>query len=267
MPIGVPLPKVFNSLEVTNMPKQKTWLEYDWQLDGRDAHFGVELSFYRTAPNENRQFLCYFCCQTVDEHDLLPADIKHIEGIIAKCSKRIGVLPAGFIQADDMRQYYFYTSSKQEHDELKAAAEKEKKYICRVGGKIEEDWATYFQLLYPDDMKYQTVKNREQLEKMRKKGDNLEASRRINLHVAFRTEQQRLVFEEAARRAGFAIGSAEYHSDFELPHGAVLYRISSLKTNEIDSVTIQAIKTAHRMNGRLLYWDCNIVPRNVTKRI
>ena len=47
----------------------------------------------------------------------------------------------------------------------------------------------------------------------------------------------------------------------------MLYRISTLKNEEIDNVTVRAIKLAQMMEGRLLYWDCNIVPRSVTKRI
>lgn len=249
------------------MAKEITWLEYDWRLDGEQALFGVELSLYRKAPDASRPYLCYFCFQTIDEHKLLPADIKRITGIASKLVRHIGVHPAGFVQTGALRQYYFYVASKQEYDQLKAASAKERKYLCRVGGKREEDWATYFHLLYPNEVKYQTVTNREQIEKLKKSGDNPEASRRINLHVAFRTEQQRILFEEASRQAGFAIGSPEYHSDFELPHGSVLYRISTLKNEEIDNVTVRAIKLAQMMEGRLLYWDCNIVPRSVTKRI
>ncbi|MBQ1520920.1 MAG: DUF695 domain-containing protein [Clostridia bacterium] len=249
------------------MAKEITWLEYDWRLDGERALFGVELSLYRKAPDASRPYLCYFCCQTLDEHILHPSDIKRIVGIVTKCSKGVGVAPAGFVQLGAMRQYYFYVASKAEYDRLKEAAAREKKYLCRVGGKREEDWATYFQLLYPNEVKYQTITNREQIEKLKRSGDNPDASRRINLHVAFRTEQQRILFEEAARQAGFAIGTPEFHSDFELPHGSVLYRISTLKPEEIDNVTVRTVKLAQMMEGRLLYWDCNIVPRSVTKRI
>ena len=74
------------------------------------------------------------------------------------------------------------------------------------------------------------------------------------------------MFEESARQAGYAIGSPEYHSDFELPNGTVLYRISTLKRDDIDALTVRTVKLAQSMEGRLLYWDCNIVPKSVTKR-
>ncbi|MBO4562423.1 MAG: DUF695 domain-containing protein [Clostridia bacterium] len=243
-----------------------TWLEYNWQLDGNEAYFGVELSYYRKAPDEKHPLLCYFCCETTNGGALTPADEKRIEQLAAKCKRRTRIQPAGFVQSGNMRQYYFYTASKEEYDVLKDVAEKEKKLLCRVGGKREDDWATYFQLLYPNEVKYQTVKNREQVKKLHSIGDNIEASRRINLHVCFRTEQQRLMFEETARNAGFAIGGAEFLSESDLPNGVVIYRISSLKREDIDSVTVRVIKLAQKMEGRLSYWDCNIVPRSVAKR-
>lgn len=248
------------------MAQQTNWLEYDWQLEGEDAKFGVELSFYRKAPDDKRTMLVYFCSQPKEDRALTAADIRRIDALAAKCAKRVHTKPAGFVQAGALRQYYFYVASKEEYDAIEAFASREKKLLCRVGGKREEDWATYFQLLYPNETKYQTVKNREQVEKMRKIGDNTEASRRINLHVCFAAEQQRLIFEAAARQAGYAIGPAEYLSEYEMPNGVVIYRISTLKREDIDGLTVRTVRLAQKYEGRLLYWDCNIVPKSVAKR-
>lgn len=55
-------------------------------------------------------------------------------------------------------------------------------------------------------------------------GDS-EAARRLNLHMYFRSEPLRLQFEEAARREGFAIGSAVDREMSELPYGVILHII------------------------------------------
>ena len=251
---------------MNNMAEHSNWLEYDWQLEGEDAKFGVELSYYRKAPDEARGMLVYFCSQPREDRPLTPADIRRIDALAAKCAKRVRTMPAGFVQAGALRQYYFYVASKDEYDAIEQLASREKKLLCRVGGKREEDWATYFQLLYPNETKYQTVKNREQVEKLRKIGDNTDASRRINLHVCFRAEQQRLLFEEAARQAGYAIGPAEFLSEYDMPNGVVVYRISTLKREDIDGLTVRTVRLAQKLEGRLLYWDCNIVPKSVSKR-
>lgn len=247
------------------MAKETTWLEYEWKLDGSDALFGVELTLYKTAPDPALPFLCYFCCEAEGRELLAESDVKRIEGLAAKCVRRLGRPVAGFVQSGNMRQYYFYVASKEQYETLRSIAEKEKKLACKVAGKREEDWTTYFKLLYPDEAKYQTVRNREVIAKYRENGDNTEAARRLNLHVFFRTEQHRLMYEEAARQAGYAIGTPQERSELELPYGATLHRISTLKTRDVDAVTIRAIRIAQKMDGRLAYWDCAIVPKSMKR--
>lgn len=249
------------------MAKRSTWLEYDWDIDGAEAVFGVELSLYKTAPDEKLPLLLYFCCERTDGQELTPKDFKRIEKLKDRAVKQTKLSPAGFVQTKTLRQYYFYAGSKEAHDKLSLIASKEKKLLCRLGGKPEEDWATYFQLLYPDEVKQQTVRNREQVDKLRKIGDNTEATRRINLHVSFRGEQDRLMFEETARRSGYAIGSAEFISESDHPNGVVIYRISTLAPKDINAVTIRAMELAEKNDGKLVYWDCNIVPKSVQRRI
>lgn len=248
------------------MAKEITWLEYEWQLDGDPALFGVELSLYRTAPDAENPVLCYFCFEAEGSDTLSDSDIKRIESLAAKCVQKCCRQTAGFIQSGNTRQYYFYVSSKEQYDVLKTIADKEKRFVCKVAGRREPEWTTYFKLLYPDEAKYQTVRNGEVIAKYRDNGDNLEAARRINMHVYFRTEQQRILFEEAARQAGFAIGTPDERVEQELPYGATLHRVSTLQKPEIDEMTIRAIRIAGRWSGRLVYWDCAIVPKNITKR-
>lgn len=249
------------------MASKTTFIEYYWPIEGEEARFGVELSLYKTAPDSGHPLLVYMCFQTRSDEDLTNADRKRAEDISKKCAKRTGIIPAGFIEAGSQRQYYFYLADQTQYGMLKDIAAREKKLVCRIGGKTEENWVTYFNLLYPDERKYQTVKNGEQIRKMERMGDNSSAARRINLHVGFKTEQQRIMFEEAARHAGFAIGNPESQPENEYPNGAVVHRISTLERREIDAVTLRVIGLAAKEEGKLLYWDCNIVPKSVTKRL
>lgn len=246
------------------MTKKNTWLEYDWRLNGADALFGVELALYHDAPDEKRKVLAFIYCCSKDSEVLDAADVKRAEKVARNCVKSIDSPCAGFIQTGNMRQYYFYLSDKKEYDALKAVANKEKKLSCRVGGKNEPGWDTYFKLLYPDAAKLQTVRNGETIEKLRANGDSSEP-RRLNLHVFFRGEPLRLQFEDEARKAGFAIGSSEYRSESEFPYGVVLHRICPLIKREVDAVTVLAIRIAERFGGKLMYWDCPIVPQAAAK--
>ena len=248
------------------MAKRSTWLEYDWSFDGEEAVFGVELSLYRNAPIENLPLLLCFSCEKADGSALAPAEIKRARKLAEKCSRQTKLSPVGSVATDAALRFYFYAGSKEAYDRMSLVAEKEKKLVCRLSGKPEEDWETYFGMLYPDEIKQLTVKNREQVDKLRKIGDNTEATRRINLHVCFRGEQDRLMFEETARRSGFAIGGSEFISESDRPNGVVIHRISTLQPADINGVTIKTVELAEKNDGKLIYWDCNIVPKSVTRR-
>ncbi len=235
-------------------------LEYDWRLDGEDAVFCVDLALYNRAPDPAYPILAYVgCCPKKEEKELSGGDIRHINAFCAKCRRKIDLLMAGYIETASIRQYYFYVASKSGYDALKQFAEAERSFTCKVGGKKEEDWASYFRILYPDVAKYQTVRNEEILAQHYELGDS-DLPRRLNLHFAFMNEPIRRKFEEAARGEGFAIGGYEEFEGNELPCGVVLHRVCALRKFDIDAVTVQAVRAAEKYNGKLLFWDCPIVP-------
>ena len=240
--------------------KRDELLEYDWRLDGEDAVFCVDLALYNGAPNAGYPILAYVgCSPRKEDRELSGGDIRHMVAFCAKCRRRLDLLMAGYIETAKIRQYYFYVASKADYDALKLFAEKERSFTCRVGGKKEEDWASYFRILYPDAAKYQTVRNEEIIAQHYELGDS-DAPRRLNLHFAFLNEPVRRQFEEAARSEGFAIGGYEEFDGNELPCGVILHRISAFKKSDVDAVTVQAIRIAEKFNGKLLFWDCPIVP-------
>lgn len=234
---------------------------YDWRLDSGDALFAVDLSLYSTSPNPDRAVLAYICYSKNDESRLSDSDARRIDAYADKISRKLGYGYAGYIQTALKRQYYIYIGLEEEYELIKAMAEKQKRLCVQVGSKNEASWASYFKLLYPDAAKLQTVRNGETLKKLYDNGDST-APRRLNIHMYFRTESIRLQYEETARREGFAIGTSEEREQSELPYGVVLHRICALKKRDVDAVTVQAIRIAERYGGRLLFWDCPIVPRH-----
>ena len=76
-------------------------------------------------------------------------------------------------------------------------------------------------------------------------------------------EPLRLQFEEAARREGFAIGSAVDREMSELPYGVILHIICPLKKRSVDEVTVLAIRIAEQFGGRLMFWDCPLAPQSL----
>ncbi|MBR0136608.1 MAG: DUF695 domain-containing protein [Clostridia bacterium] len=241
-------------------PENSDILQYDWRLDGEPARFSVDLSLYDGAPDAKYPILAYVGCSSKKE-GAQPGFLekRRMDAFAAKCKKKLDLVPVGAIETGTIRQYYFYLPSKPEYDALKQLCEAEKGFVCRAGGKKEEDWGTYFRILYPDAAKYQTVRNEEILAQHYDLGDS-DAPRRLNLHIAFKSDPARNAFIEAARQKGFAVGEFEEFDDTDLSAGVVLHRICALKKFDIDALTVQVIRIADEHEGRLLFWDCPIVP-------
>ena len=171
-------------------------------------------------------------------------------------------------EGESFMQYTMYYEEQQkidydEYGRLKQQLlQKERKLTVKLGCKSEPKWTTYFKLLYPDAAKLQTVRNKENIEKLYSNGDS-EAARRLNLHMYFRSEPLRLQFEEAARREGFAIGSAVDREMSDLPYGVILHIICPLKKRSVDEVTVLAIRIAEQFGGRLMFWDCPLAPQSL----
>jgi len=238
------------------------WLTYDWEVEEQPARYCVDLALADLAPDSGREILLYLCCASRDPKSmsLTPGEDRKAQKLLDKCLKTLDCAYAGYIETDAQRQYYFYVDSEEKLDGVNAMLEKEKKLLVDAGIQKEPKWQTYFKLLYPDAAKYQTVKNREVIALLKKRGDAITPTRRVNLHVAFRSEILRLTFEEEARLAGFAIGHAEFHPEQENAHGVTLHTVSGLKTREIDKLTTRTIRLAEKFHGELMHWDCQFVP-------
>ena len=244
------------------------WLKYDWQVEGQPACFCVDMSLMDTAPDQDRQVLVYLCCASRDPNAdaLTPGESRRAETLLNKCLKSLSPIYAGFIETDAQRQYYFYVESAKALESVNSLIEKEKKLLCTAGVNHEPRWQTYCKLLYPDAAKYQTTLNREVTALLKKRGDCIIPSRRVNLHMAFKSELLRVNFEEEARLAGFAIGRAEFHPEQECAHGITLHTVSSLADRDIDALTTRVIRLAEKFEGCLLHWDCQFVPDAKTFR-
>ena len=251
--------------------------EYDWRLDGERATFCVDLSLFELSPQEREGYpvLAYVGCLPLEEgRALSPREKKAGTAFIRQCKKKLSLLTAGYIETDSTLQLYLYLPAAEEYEALKQLAANEKGFTCRVGGRSEPQWESYFSVLYPDEAKLQTVRNGEIINELYKNGDS-EEPRRLNLHMGFQTDEKRSAFSDAALKAGFALGesveraegmveptaaASESESD-QTPFRLDIHRICALKKWDVDAVIVQAVRLAEEFGGRLVYWDCPIVPR------
>lgn len=239
---------------------QEDWFFYDWVMEGDPASFAVDMRL-AAKPHPARPVLLHVRCEMRDEAPLTPRGIRHIERIQSKCIKSLASLYAGYVQDERRRVMFFYVDSDARLEDAEAIFAREKLLYCEAGCAPDPEWSTYYQLLYPDAAKLYTATNRKNIDLYRQNGDHSAAARRVTLHMFFPMEQLVAQFASEARLAGFAIGDAEFNPDLEEAYGVKLYIITSLNKRDIDGCTSTAIYIAERYGGRLLYWDCPVIPR------
>ena len=242
------------------MAQKQGYLTYDWKIDGKDALFAVDLELYASAPDKICDTLVFIFLTNKDGKPLSDFDRRKIDFFESKCVKKTGVHFAGYIEIAEARQYYAYTRGK-DFTALRELAEKERYFKIRIAKKHEPSWKTYFNLLYPDAAKYQTVLNDDQIKTLYANGDS-EAPRRLNLHMFFRNEILMMQFAQEALSDGYAIDESEIRYENKLPYGVTVRRICSLKKRNVDALTVHTIRLAERFGGQLLFWDCPIAPKD-----
>ena len=238
------------------------WFTYDWRFDGEPARFTVDQAFLGGAPFAHMPVLFRVSCACKEgKSSIRRLEAMRISAIESKCLKAISPFYAGSIETNTRKVLYLYANSIAQLEPLEKIVMPVRGLFCEVAARTENDWRTYFDLLYPDAAKFQTEENRKYIELMRKGGDGIQPARRVRLHMFFKTEPLMHLFAEKARQVGFAVGTPEYAPEHAQAYGVVVLRVSSLEKREIDDVTTQVIRLAEEFEGTLLHWDCPLVPK------
>ena len=238
--------------------KPTDWITYDWTVRNERALFSVDTS-YTDVPN-NLETLVYCVIAPLDESAEVfsPKEIKRMERFEKKIKKALSSSAyVGYILMDALKQHYFYVREEEEAlSALEEMIDGEKKLCVTAGSAEEPDWLTYYELLLPDAAKFQTTLNAKLIENQRLAGDALNKVRRISFLMCFPTDQERQLFNEDARYAGFAIGDPSFQPELSLSHVQTLFALSALDKWEIDRLTTRAILAAEPHGGELLRWVC-----------
>lgn len=165
------------------MPKNdKAYFEYDWSFCEKPALYRVDLDFLECAKIRIRS-------GAIRETDSTPlmtvtvADKRHcmltakdVRKLLAKSAKLASASCAclvGSIHCGLVLMLYLYEGESGSLDRFAALITREKGFDMRTELSDEEDFKTYRTFLMPNDAKLQTVRNLENLEFLRERGDTL----------------------------------------------------------------------------------------------
>ena len=240
------------------------WYAYDWELSGQPARFCVDMSYAAEfdALGDFTTLLYVSCCSKNAQATAFTArERRHLDDVLKDCQRVLKgkSLYAGYIDMLAQRRYYFYVSDARLLVPMLS--------VCKDDGVLrincikvaEPNRQTYYRLLMPDAAKRQSNDNALYIESLRKRGDDNDAPRRVNLHFYFPTVQGRSQFAEEIRQCGFALGREDCVSEREQPYYLVIHRVSPLHKDAVTLLTTQAIECAAPYGGTFAHFDSAII--------
>lgn len=236
------------------------WFAYDWELRGAPARFQVDLAFAEPDSACRRYAtLLYVSCDArrADAGSFSFWERRHLAPVLARCSTLLDGhgQHVGTIALPAHTRYYFYADDARlivpiyefctDYAGLRLA--------CAKADDPQQQ--TYFQLLYPDAAKRQSVANRSWIDARRTQGDDLQAPRRIDLTFSFPTAQARAAFSAEAASLGFTAGRVGFDEAQEAPYTQTLHASASLELRALTEWTTRGIAAAQPLGGTLCGLD------------
>lgn len=242
---------------------EDTFFSYEWPVQGKQAYFTVDTGYAEPMAGYETLLYCALAPREADVEGFTPRELRRLNSLERKLMRALSdACYVGVIHMDALRQYYFYVQDPEDALEaMDMIAGKERLLLVSPGSAEEPDWLTYHALLLPDAAKYQTVLNRELIARMKKSGDGLVFVRRLTFFMCFQSEQTRLLFQDDAKKAGFAIGEPQFRPEYDLPHVLTIHALSALHAPDVDALTTRAIRAAEPFGGELLRWSCPVMPK------
>ena len=250
------------------------WMEYDDTFEGKSSVVRVDMEpvssprertglplllLLRLAPRRN------FALDLISPFQAwrLERVYQHLRRLAAKNKIRIVACRTW----GSNLQAYCYCPDEPPALLLVKACQKRRWMMVEEELRTDLEWRAYRRDVYPGAAQRQTVKNGETIDLMVRHGDDIHAPRRINHYCSFPDEISRLGFQEAARKAGFALGDPFFLPDRDLPHGMCVRHIGSIDKRTLDGWTNKIIAIVEQYKGRYDYWDCQIMRKNRTRGV
>jgi hypothetical protein len=244
---------------------QGQWEFYECTVDDKHrALITVDVSRYDGAPDPARPFVLRVVVPFVNpqEDGFHPAEererIDQIEQQLGGVVAGLGGVYVGRAIFDGARRHYYYLA---DHDAAKAAGEQCIAAVTdralEAGGFSDPEWSEYFGFLYPNDLAWQFIQDRNTIAALRDQGDDLETPRKIE-HAA--------VFPSAAARDGFAAQLGELgfeiddtSDDLAGPMSHEVEFSATRKPLEVLRLNEKLLLLASEAGGEYDGWGCEVV--------
>ena len=252
---------------------KESWVTYPTEIDTSIAIVVVRSDLIEDAPKARYSHLCIVsvnidatgpnCLPESDESDMLYA----IEEDLCRKMAKVGAAKqVGRVTAKGHLEFYFYAKStnglQQTVDQVMS------NYADRVfecESRLEEDWSTYLEVLYPSPREWRLVGNQNILQALREHGDPLTEPRTVDHWAYFDTPYDRAAFIQVVQREGFKVRHLDEDPEFELRFMAQIYRIDSVEDDDIDATTLALFDLAESNGGFYDGWETDVLAIRETR--
>jgi uncharacterized protein (TIGR01619 family) len=218
-------------------------LHYQYNLLWLSLKMTNPLANGLTSPQERKQL------EEVEEKVISAITNKYDSSFIAKTTS------AGF------RKLYFYAGDLANFSsELKIVTRNFPLYQFSFEIKEDVDWSLYFDFLMPNELQYQSILNRHEINKLQEDGDSLEQERLVLHHLKFKNKQGRESFLNFVKIEGFKFENEKLSDDDpDFPAFLEISRVDHIDMNHIDQFVLSLRETANRFDGQYINWETNTI--------
>ncbi len=229
------------------------WLRYEWEWNGQEAVFQVDLQYWELLPTLAYSQLVFVSVAPRDPEaeafsraeDRRATAMQHL---LAESLEDAAIFVGG-VGMKNLIQFYFYTSDETLIHRVSAICRAEQKLRVSCGHVAEPHYSTYYCLLFPDDAKLQSVENAAYIRSVQHLDGDLSLVRRVSLVMAFATEEDCDAFLPEIPRLGFTAGGRQSVGNSTHPYRVEMNGFSSLKLPELNRLTARAIAGALPYDG------------------
>jgi len=250
------------------------WNTYICNVNHKLASIFVDIGIRSNVPDQGRPWLLwvwvYFKKPRPDglssrkEFEVL---ISLEDKLVASMEQTCKAVLSGRITTDGRREFYFYGPQPEGFDPaVRASLGLFHGYNFDSGIRQDEGWTQYLNVLYPSEEQFQLIGNRDLLDSLRRRGDNLEKARNVCHWAYFNDRADREVFREAGLALGYRIVSENENPVRDRHYGICLERMQDMAPEKIDEAVMELFRASQSAHGEYDGWECQVITDAKSKR-
>ena len=238
------------------------WDFYALLVDSEPASIYLDLGLAQNAPIESQPHLAFVRVQmrhprpdglsSNEEFEDLSGAEDSLSEIFARSRS---TTYAGRNTSSGNRDFYFYTSDPVAFAKsVQAAMAGHSHYEVEVGHRLDRNWETYFDFLYPSPDDLQRILNRRVVDNLAAHGDNLSEPRPIDHFAYLPNVPAASTLRDYLCEQGFSIEEPRIDGDTV----AVSFKRTD-RPEDIDDVVIPIARHLQELGGEYDGWGCEVV--------